>query len=61
MLIRRTADILPSEITPPDVYRSRRNFLAQAGGLTAAAALPMASAHAATAFGPLAASPLSTT
>ena len=61
MLIRRTADILPSEITPPDVYRSRRNFLAQAGGLTAAASLPMASAHAATAFGPLAASPLSTT
>ena len=61
MLIRRTADILSSEITPPDVYRSRRNFLAQAGGLTAAAALPMASAHAATAFGPLAASPLSTT
>ena len=61
MLIRRTADILSSEITPPDVYRSRRNSLAQAGGLTAAAALPMASAHAATAFGPLAASPLSTT
>ena len=61
MLIRRTADILPSEITPPDVYRSRRNFLAQAGGLTLAAALPSASARAATAFGPLAASPLSTT
>ena len=61
MLIRRTADILPSEITPADTYRDRRRFLAQAGGLTLAAALPTASARAATAFGPLAASPLSTT
>ena len=61
MLIRRTADILPSEITPADIYRDRRRFLAQAGGLTLAAALPTASARAATAFGPLAASPLSTT
>ncbi len=61
MLIRRTADILPSEITPADIYRDRRRFLAQAGGLTLAAALPAASARAATAFGPLAASPLSTT
>jgi len=61
MLIRRTADILPSEITPADIYRDRRRFLAQAGGLTLAAALPTSSARAATAFGPLAASPLSTT
>ena len=61
MLIRRTADILPSEITPADTYRDRRRFLAQASGLTLAAALPTASARAATAFGPLAASPLSTT
>ncbi len=61
MLIRRTADILPSEITPADIYRDRRRVLAQAGGLTLAAALPTSSARAATAFGPLAASPLSTT
>ena len=60
MLIRRAADILPSEITPPDIYRDRRRFLAQAGGVALAAALP-GGAGAATAFGPLAASPLSTT
>ena len=61
MLIRRAADILPSEITPPDIYRDRRRFLARAGGVALSAALPMTSASAATAFGPLAASPLSTT
>jgi sulfoxide reductase catalytic subunit YedY len=44
MLIRRPADILPSEITPPDVYRERRRFLAQAGGLTLARRLPGAPA-----------------
>ena len=60
MLIRRAADILPSEITPPDIYRDRRRFLAQAGGVALAAALP-GGAGAATSFGPLAASPLSTT
>ncbi|MDD3325772.1 MAG: protein-methionine-sulfoxide reductase catalytic subunit MsrP [Zoogloea sp.] len=60
MLIRRAADILPSEITPPDIYRDRRRFLAQAGGVALAAALP-GGADAATSFGPLAASPLSTT
>ena len=61
MLIRRAADILPSEITPPDVYRDRRRFLARAGGVALASALPSTFAGAATAFGPLAASPLSTT
>ncbi len=60
MLIRRAADILPSEITPPDIYRERRRFLAQAGGVALAAALP-GGAGAATSFGPLAASPFSTT
>ena len=61
MLIRRAADILPSEITPPGLYHDRRRFLAQAGGLALAAALPGASALAATGFGALTASPLSTT
>lgn len=61
MLIRRAADILPSEITPAGIYRDRRRFLAQSGGLALAAALPATSAQAATAFGNLAASPLSTT
>ena len=61
MLIRRAADILPSEITPPGLYHDRRRFLAQAGGLALAAALPGASALAATSFGALTASPLSTT
>ncbi|MBL8435340.1 MAG: protein-methionine-sulfoxide reductase catalytic subunit MsrP [Zoogloea sp.] len=60
MLIRRAADVLPSEITPPDIYRERRRFLAQAGGVALAAALP-GGAGAATSFGPLAASPFSTT
>ena len=60
MLIRRAADILPSEITPPDIYRERRRFLTQAGGVALAAALP-GGAGAATSFGPLAASPFSTT
>lgn len=31
MLIKRPADIRPSEITPHDVYRRRREFLAAAG------------------------------
>jgi len=59
MLIRPPADILPSEITDPDVYRARRRFIAQAGGLALATALPAGHAHAA--LGPLVASPLSTT
>ncbi len=61
MLIRPPSDILPSEITAPDIYRERRRFIAQAGSLALAAALPTGHAHAATgSLGPLAASPLST-
>jgi sulfoxide reductase catalytic subunit YedY len=40
MLIRRSADIVPSEITPRDVYFNRRQFMAGAAGLLAAAAWP---------------------
>ena len=40
MLIRRPADILPSEITPREVYLSRRQWMAGVAGLTLAAALP---------------------
>ncbi len=36
MLIRRPADILPSEITPQDVYRHRRRFMRDAGALALA-------------------------
>ncbi|MCK6387167.1 MAG: mononuclear molybdenum enzyme YedY, partial [Zoogloea sp.] len=61
MLIRRAADIRPSEITPPDIYRGRRRFIAQAGGIALAGALPVTPASAATAFGALATSPFSTT
>ncbi len=53
MLIRRPADIAPSEITAPDSYRSRRYFLRSAGLLAAAAGagamLRPAPAHAAAA------------
>ncbi len=59
MLIRRPADILSSEITAPAVYRERRRFIAQAGSLALAAALPAGPAHAG--IGPLTPSPLSTT
>ena len=59
MLIRRPDDILPSEITDPAVYHARRRFMAQAGTLALASALPITS-HAAS-LGPIAASPLSTT
>ncbi|ANY80039.1 mononuclear molybdenum enzyme YedY [Microvirga ossetica] len=41
VLIRRPADILPSEITPREVYLNRRQWMAGAAGLAlAAAALP---------------------
>jgi sulfoxide reductase catalytic subunit YedY len=43
MLIRSKPDILPSEITPRDVYQRRREFLQAAGVLTAAASLSVAS------------------
>ena len=59
MLIRRPDDILPSEITDPAVYHARRRFMAQAGTLALASALPVTSNAAS--LGPIAASPLSTT
>lgn len=58
MLIRRPDDILPSEITAPAVYHTRRRFMAQAGTLALASALPITSNAAG--LGPIAASPLST-
>ena len=39
MLIRRPTDILPSEITPPDIYRERRRFMQGMGALAAGVAL----------------------
>ena len=39
MLIRRLADIAPSEITPEDVYARRREFIKAAGGLALGAGL----------------------
>ncbi len=60
MLIRHPADILPSEITDSAVYLERRCFLAQAGTLALAGALPAGLAHAAgQSLGPLIKSPLS--
>ena len=40
MLIRRPADIAPSEITDQSVYHSRRKFISGVAALGAAAALP---------------------
>ncbi|MFO1371911.1 MAG: protein-methionine-sulfoxide reductase catalytic subunit MsrP [Candidatus Competibacteraceae bacterium] len=42
MLIKRPADILPSEITPPELYLRRREFLKTATVLSAATLLPPA-------------------
>jgi len=39
MLIRPPADISPSEITPPEIYRDRRRFMQGMGALAAGAAL----------------------
>jgi sulfoxide reductase catalytic subunit YedY len=39
MLIRQSTDILPSEITPPDIYRERRRFMQGMGALAAGAVL----------------------
>jgi len=39
MLIRHPDDILPSEITPPEIYRERRRFMQGMGALVAGAAL----------------------
>ncbi|MBS1210912.1 MAG: sulfite oxidase-like oxidoreductase [Proteobacteria bacterium] len=51
MLIRRPADIAPSEITPRELYRARRDFMARSGRLALAGAaglaLPWTSADAA--------------
>lgn len=38
MLIRSSADILPSEITPPEIYLSRRQWMAGMAGLALAGA-----------------------
>ncbi len=43
MLIRRPPDILPSEITAPEVYGERRRFMLGAGALVAGAVLGTAS------------------
>ncbi|KLK91102.1 sulfoxide reductase catalytic subunit YedY [Microvirga vignae] len=40
VFIRRSSDILPSEITPREVYLNRRQWMAGAAGLALAAALP---------------------
>ncbi|HJW24142.1 MAG TPA: protein-methionine-sulfoxide reductase catalytic subunit MsrP [Rhodocyclaceae bacterium] len=40
MLIKRPADIPPSEITPPDIYRARRRFVGSALALAGAGLLP---------------------
>lgn len=42
MLIRHTADIASSEITPPEIYRERRRFIQGIGALTAGALLGVA-------------------
>ncbi|MEW5893519.1 MAG: protein-methionine-sulfoxide reductase catalytic subunit MsrP [Pseudomonadota bacterium] len=44
MLIKRPADILPSEITPEAVYRDRRRFIQGAAALAALTALPAGAA-----------------
>lgn len=42
MLIRRPCGILPSEITPRELYRNRRDFLQQVAALTVAGAAGLA-------------------
>ncbi|WP_324780076.1 protein-methionine-sulfoxide reductase catalytic subunit MsrP [Thiobacillus sedimenti] len=42
MLLRQSTDILPSEITPPAIYRERRRFMQGLGALAAGAALGLA-------------------
>ncbi|MBI1283239.1 MAG: protein-methionine-sulfoxide reductase catalytic subunit MsrP [Thiobacillus sp.] len=39
MLIRKPGDILPSDITPPEIYRERRRFMQGMGVLAAGAVL----------------------
>ena len=47
MLIKRPPDILPSEITPPEVYRGRREFMRTAAGLALAGSLGLPAGSAA--------------
>ena len=67
MLIRKRADIRPSEITPERLYRDRRRFMQSAAALLAAAAVPGCTEAAApgkaeaVALGPLAKSRFSAT
>jgi len=49
MLIKRPPDILPSEITPPEVYRGRREFMRTAAGLALAGSLGVQAGSAAAA------------
>ena len=42
MLIRKPSDILPSEITPTDIYRKRRTFFKAAAAAGAVSAFPAA-------------------
>ena len=44
MLINKSADILPSEITPPELYQQRRRFLQASVALAAATVLPVGTA-----------------
>ncbi|WP_227816878.1 protein-methionine-sulfoxide reductase catalytic subunit MsrP [Nitrogeniibacter aestuarii] len=63
MLIKRPDDILPSEITPPEVYADRRRFLQVAGLSAAGLALSQPTRLLAAQSGlpgPIAKSPLST-
>ena len=55
MLIRQSGDILPSEITPPEIYRERRRFMQGMGVLAAGAAPPPGAGVAAAAGEPPAA------
>ena len=55
MLIRRPADIRPSEITPPEVYAGRRRFLGGALAHAAASVAPAALGAAGPTGAPLAA------
>ena len=47
MLIKRPTDIIPSEITPPEVYRGRREFMRSAGSLALAGGLGLQAGNAA--------------
>src|SRR5687767_9276727 len=44
MLIRRAADIRPSDITDESTYLRRREFIQLAGGVALAGAMPLVSA-----------------